>query len=453
MLTISDILSLTRGRLLAGDLKAKVSSVSTDTRTLAPGALFVTLKGKNFDGHRFVSLAIRKGAAALLVSRPVLLSPRVSVPVICVNDPQKAYGDLARGFRERFKIPVVAITGSVGKTTTKELIAAVLSSQRRVLKNRGTENNEIGVAKTLLGLRPRHQVAVLEFGTNHFGEIARLASIGRPTVAVLTNIGESHLEFLKDRRGVFKEKSALVKALEPKDTVLYNSDDDLLRTLGKKHAARSTITFALDRDASYRATNIIFKKDHLCFSVGRHAFCLKTLSRDNVNNALAAIAIGRLFGLSWKTIAQALRRAKFPRGRQNILKVSGVVIIDDTYNANPTSVAGALATLRRFPSSGKRIFVFGDMRELGTAASRAHGKIGKLAAAHKVDLLLTYGRWSRRTSQEATKNNISCIHCKTHDAVVRELRKAACPGDVILVKGSRGMRMEKVVEKIKPFHF
>jgi len=451
MMTVGDIVRCSRGRLLKGDAQKEIANISTDTRTLAKGSLFVALKGKNFDGHKFVEEALKKGASALLVSRRINV-PSNPVSVIRVQDTLRAYGDLARYHRTRFSIPVVAITGSVGKTTTKELLGSVLASRYNIIKNYQTENNEIGVAKTVLGLRSRHQIAVLEFGTNHFGEIRRLACIGQPTVAVLTNIGESHLEFLKDRRGVFKEKSDIFKYLAPQGYIVYNKDDDLLKEIsGKKLSARK-LTFAINKKADYQATRIVFNDKGLSFYVNRRQFFLQTLSRENIYNALAAIAVGRLQGLSWEKIRRSLAGAAFPKGRQNIFKANGVWVIDDTYNANPTSVASALRTAGRFEIKGKRFFIFGDMRELGTASKKAHEHIGDLVVENKIDVLLTYGRWSKLTSQKVRSKVLSC-HFLSHEEILNILKKSLSPGDLVLVKGSRGMRMEKIAEKIKTFHF
>ncbi len=452
MLAIKDILVYAKGHLVSGNATATISGISTDTRSLKKGDLFLALKGKNFNGHAFIHEAIRKGAGALLISEK-LSSARVSIPVISVKDTLMAYGDLARGYRERFSIPIVAITGSVGKTTTKELAAKVLSARFRLLKNYQTENNEIGVAKTLFNLEVKHKLAVLEFGTNHFGEIKRLASIGKPTVAVLTNIGESHLEFLKNRQGVFKEKSDIFKKFISQDCIVYNRDDDFLRTIDRRVTPCKKVTFAIERKALYQAKDIVFNSKGLSFYVRRHKFSLKTLSRENIYNGLAAIALGRVFGLPWALIARSLSRASFPKGRQNICNVSGVCLIDDTYNANPTSVASALMTLQRFSTKGRKFFIFGDMRELGVVSARAHKKVGQLAAKHSVDFLLAYGPWSKHTCAEAKKKRIVCFHCRTHNEIIRELKKNLHPGDVVLVKGSRGMHMEKVVYKIKALHF
>lgn len=445
-MTINDILKYTGGILLQGSAAKKVSGISTDTRTLKKGQLFVALIGKNFDGHKFLDDAAKKQAAAFLISRKVLI-PKGVTAILC-KDTTTAYSDIASGYRSRFKIPVVGITGSVGKTTTKELMAEVLSKRFCILKNYMTENNEIGVSKTLFKLTPYHQAVVLEFGTNHFGEIERLSAVGQPTIAVLTTIGDSHLEFLKNKQGVFREKSKIFLRTKTCHAVVYNNDDPWLRKISCLAGRLRKITFGIDTPAKFRAQKIAYSQTGLSFYVGRERFSLKTLSRENIYNALAVIAVGRLLGISYESIRRSLACAAFPKGRQNITRADGVWLIDDTYNANPTSVASALHTLSRFPSKGKRFFVFGDMLELGKASASAHRKIGNLAIKHHVDHLFTFGRWSKLASN-AVEKKIASHHFVSHKNIVSVLKKNVCPGDVILFKGSRGMHMEKAVEMFK----
>jgi len=452
MFTIEEVCFCTHGKLLSGDAKLRMKGVSTDTRTLRPGALFVALKGKNFDGHKFVQIAVAKKARALLVSDKASL-PKASIPVILVSDTLKAYCALARYHRERFSIPVIALTGSAGKTTTKELLAQVLSQRFRLLKNFQTENNEIGVAKTLLQLRKSHELAILEFGTNHFGEIERLTRMGQPTMVLLTNIGDSHLEFLKSRQGVFREKSGIFRYSSRLKDIFYNADDVWLKKIGSKYKNASATTFSINKKSHYQARKIMLSGFLLSFSVGKENFCLKISSRDNIYNALAAIAFGKRFHITSALIKRSLQQVKFPQGRQNVLKVNGRWIIDDTYNANPTSVASALRSLELFPAKGKKFFVFGDMRELGKASRRAHQAIGALSAGCGVDMLLTYGSWSKLTISEAGKKGIPGCHCISYEEIVKHLVHQTLPGDVILIKGSRGMRMESVIEKLRACHF
>lgn len=432
---------------MQGDAGKKVSGISTDTRTLKKGQLFIALIGKNFDGHKFLSIAVQKKAAVLLVSKKVQAAQGVAV-ILC-KDTTEAYSDIAHGYRKKFSIPVIAITGSVGKTTTKELMAEVLLKRFCLLKNYQTENNEIGVSKTLLKLTARHKAVVLEFGTNHFGEIERLATVGEPTVAVLTTIGDSHLEFLKNRQGVFREKSSIFRATNTCRMIIYNNDDPWLCRIKKLCPRARKITFGIDKAATYQAKNISFSLKGLSFCVGRTQFSLKTLSRENIYNALAVVAVGRLMGLSNDVIKRSLARADFPRGRQNISRMGGAWVIDDTYNANPTSVASALQTLARFPSKGKRFFVFGDMLELGKASAKAHRMIAALAKKNNVSRVLTFGRWSKLTTQAAVRVGVNARHFKSHDEIVHELRKSLKSGDVVLVKGSHSMRMDQVVEKLR----
>ncbi len=452
MFTIEEILSCTNGKILSSCSKLRVRGVSTDTRTIRPGDLFVALKGKNFDGHQFIKKAIRKKASALLVSQKISL-PHVRIPIVVVKDTLRAYCAIAKYHRERFSIPVIALTGSVGKTTTKELTGKVLSSHFCLLKNFQTENNEIGVAKTLLQLNDKHELVVLEFGTNHFGEIERLTRMGQPTIAILTNIGDSHLEFLKDRHGVFKEKSNIFRCSPRMECIIYNADDDWLKTIGVRHPKADVLRFSINSRSHYQAKNIKAKGMQTVFQVGREEFSLKTLSKDNVYNALVAIALGHKFRVPYAQIKRSLWSFRFPKGRQNILKINGRWIIDDTYNANPTSVSSALNVLELFPSSGKKCFVFGDMKELGRSSRIAHQRVGRLSADKGVKLFLTFGAWSQIASEQARKYGVESYHCSRQEMIVEYLAQKTLPADVILIKGSRGMHMEHIVNKIQACHF
>ncbi|HOD11498.1 MAG TPA: UDP-N-acetylmuramoyl-tripeptide--D-alanyl-D-alanine ligase [Candidatus Omnitrophota bacterium] len=452
MFTIEEILFCTNGKIVNSYPALRVRGVSTDTRTIRPGDLFVALSGKNFDGHQFIKNAISKKASALLVSKKILL-PHARIPTIIVEDTLQAYCALAKYHRARFSIPVIALTGSVGKTTTKELLGKVLSSHFHLLKNFQTENNEIGVAKTLLQLNNKHSLAVLEFGTNHFGEIERLARMGQPTIAILTNIGDSHLEFLKNRQGVFKEKSNIFRCSPRLECIVYNSDDDWLATIGIRYPKTDVLRFSIDKKSHYQAKNITAKGMRITFQVGSEKFSLKTLSKENVYNALVAIALGRKFRVPYAQIKRSLWNFRFPKGRQNILKVSGRWVIDDTYNANPASVSSALNALELFPSSGKKYFVFGDMKELGRSSRTAHQRVGRLSADKGVKVLLAYGTWSRIASEQACKHGVESHHYSRQEKIVEYLMQNTLPADVILIKGSRGMRMEHIVNKLQACHF
>lgn len=445
-LTIKEILKATGGRLQQGSAALRVQKVRINSRLVRPGDVFVAIIGKRLDGHRFVKEALARGARAVIVSRKNMqCTPGVAVVV--VRDTTRALGEMARAHRLKFSIPVIAITGSAGKTTTKEMIAAVLQTRYRVLKNDGTENNQIGVPVTLLRLRPAHQIAVLEVGTNQPGDIRWLTHVVSPDAAVLTNIGESHLEKLKTPAGVFREKFELVKGLRKPGKVIFNADDVFLRKIPQKTKKLNMISYALRSSARYRAGDMtINARGQMGFVVNqREALRLKAASPVSIYNALAAVACGRLFQIKWVDIRRALQRFENPPGRQVIRRFHGCQLIDDTYNANPVSVRSALQTLCAMP--GRRIAVCADMLELGPRSQRLHEEVGAFTAGLPLDMFFTYGRWAQYIGKAAARENKRLVveHCSSLGVLCQRLAKACRRGDAILVKGSRGMKMERVV--------
>lgn len=442
-----------------GGTSRVIKGVSIDSRTVKKGDLFIAIKGKRFDGHRFVKEAIRRGALGVVVEKSVRNQiPKGDCPYFYVKDTVRALGQLARSHRDQFDIPVIAITGSAGKTTTKEMVAAVLKSRFHVLKNTGTENNHIGVALTLLKLRSAHDVVVVELGTNRFGDIRWLTYVANPTVALLTNIGESHLELLKSPRQVFREKSALVKGMAKEGTVILNKDDCFLRTLLSRKTQQRMISFGIEKRCDYQAKGLKVNKNHtLQFKVNRsRSMSIPTPVTANVYNLLAALSTGRLFRVPYADMAKAMKRFRFNEGRQAIKKVHGFWLIDDTYNANPVSLRSALGTLSSFnKGQGRRILVCADMLELGSRSKDLHRSMGRLAADSGVDLILTYGKFSEGVSRAAHLKNpgIPVFHSSRLSGIHKKLLSFCRPGDTILVKGSRGMRMERTIHFLgKKFH-
>jgi len=450
--TVEEIITATRGRLVSGERARKIRRVVINSRQVRPGDLFIAIKGHRLDGHKFIRAAVRRGARAVLVSRS-----RVSVPaavtVIRVKDTTRALGLLARHHRERFTLPVIGITGSTGKTTTKEMIAAVLRPHFRVLVNKGTENNQIGVPLTLLNLKSSHQIVVIELGTNCPGDIAWLTDIAQPTVAVFTNIGNSHLELLKSPAKVFLEKVTLAKGMKPKGTIIFNKDDHYLQKIPRIIKNKKLVTYGIAARADVRAGAVSVGADRkAAFLVkGRHKFVLGTPAVSNVLNALAAICCGRLFNISYNNININIRRCPNPPGRQSVERVEGCWVINDSYNANPLSFYSALKTLSVWRTRGRRILVCGDMLELGPQAKRLHEKVGKAAADAGVDLILSLGPMARHIGKAAKKRNrgISVYHGRKPSCLHSRILQYACPGDVFLVKGSRGMKMERTVQFLR----
>ncbi len=449
--TIKEIIKATQGTLLQGDASSNVSGVSSDTRMIKEGNLFIALKGPNFDGHSFLSMAVQKGAKALVVSQKPRDRFSEKIDIILVADTRKALGSIAGFHRKRFKIPVIAITGSSGKTTTKEMLAAVLTKRYNVLKNIATENNDVGVPSTLLKLNHDHDIAVLEFGTNHFGEIRWLTQVTSPTVSILLNIGESHLEYFKSLSGVFKEKFDIVRFMKKPGVVIYNKDDRFLKKIPEKKIFGRKISFGLQRPADFLAQEIeIVRHQFLRFKINTNSFQIQAPIWHNVYNALATISCARLFKVSWVDIEIVLKEFSFPKGRQVFHSIGSLNVIDDTYNANPVSFRSAVRTLQDLDSKGRKILLCADMLELGEKSRDLHREVGGLVASAEFDFVFSIGRLAQLITQEVRKKKVSrAFHFSTIERLTKELKDILRPGDTILVKGSRGMHLEKIVDFLK----
>ena len=450
MLTIQEIKKITKGTVVQERVLSTVTGVSIDSRKIKKGNVFIAIKGTRFDGHDFIRKAMRDGATAVVVSKRIVCPSDITV--IRVVDTTKALGQIAAWHRKGFRIPVIAITGSTGKTTTKEMVASVLEKRFKVLKNIGTENNQYGVPLTLLKLNSSHQIAVLELGTNQPGDIRWLAKIARPTIGIFTNIGESHLERLKSPAGVLREKAQLIKYMEPGGIIIVNGDDRYLATISKKCKGKKIIRFGFEKDVDYRASHVAIRSNQcLDFRVKRNAIKINSAVTHNIYNALAAISCGLACKIRYNDIVAALNHFRFCGGRQEIRKTGRFWLIDDTYNANPMSLKSAIRTLSTFHISCKRIFVCADMLELGPRSVALHRSAGKMIGESGVDVVLTIGRHARYIAQGLNrfKGNIKALHCRDLGEVQRRLKEFCRPGDAVLVKGSRGMHMERIVKFLK----
>ena len=349
----------------------------------------------------------------------------------------------------QFKIPVIGVTGSNGKTTVKDMIAKVLSSKFNVLKNERTRNNHIGVPSTLLKLNNSHQICVVEMGANHRGEIRLLADIARPTIAVVTNIGPSHLEFLKDLKGVFRAKREILGILNRDSLVLLNGDDEYLSTI--KGEPFKIMKFGFNEKNDFRASGVSTEGNKIKFTLNdRSRFELNLLGAHNIYNALCAIAVAYNFDISYLDTKKALLEYSLPRMRLDVKCMGGITVINDTYNSNPLSMKSALETLREYPAKVKWI-VSADMLELGEREKEFHSLVGETIARSGFDGLITFGDLSRHTSSRALECGMGrdkVWHCSSREEVAGILKKIARAGDCILVKGSRSMKMEEVVEKL-----
>jgi len=440
MMTLSEIARGVHGELCGGD--ARITGVSIDTRTLNRGELFVAIRGPNFDGHDFVAAAAEAGAAGAIVQSGV----GADLPQIRVEDSVKALGDLAATWRERFSIPVIAVTGSNGKTTVKEMTGSIMSARAPALVSTGNLNNQIGVPLVLCGLRPEHQAAVVEMGMNRRGEIGRLSRIARPTVVVITNASAAHLQGVGTVEAVADEKGDILCGLGAGGVAVLNRDDAFYEYWRRMAGGNAVLSFGFDAAAEVRAT------DHAAGS-GRFRLHLRDRAcdvdlplagRHNVANALAAAAAAFAAGAELAQIRRGLEDTAPLQGRLcERPGPGGSVILDDTYNANPASVEAGIAVLAARP--GRRILVLGDMGELGSDAARFHEQAGALARERGIDELHAVGEMG---AAAAAAFGSAGRHHSDRGALVALLEGAAAEGTTILVKGSRFMRMDEIANAL-----
>lgn len=450
---VKELLKVTRGRLVSGspDIEIDPPKVSTDSRTIMRGGFFVAIKGPNFNGNAFVEKAFEKGAIGALVTVSRMRCDDERRIIIQVQDTMKALQAVASHHRMKFRIPVIGITGSNGKTTVKEMIWSILSAKYNVLKNEGTRNNHIGVSQTLLGLEASHEICILEMGMNHKGEIRLLSDIAKPNIAVITNIGPSHLEFLGGLNSVLEAKREILESLDKGAIAIMNGDDEYLSKI--RSGRFGIVRFGLGDSNDFRATNISTGKHNIKFVLNDMIkFELNLLGPHNIYNALAAIAIGTRFDISYESMRRSLFSYKPSYMRLNLKEtVNGIGIIDDTYNSNPSSMRSALEALKNYPAKARWV-VSGDMLELGAYGRDFHKMVGRMVARSNAKGLLTFGRLSKATLSEARncgmdKDNL--WHCSTHGEIARIIKRVTKGGDVVLIKGSRAMKMEEVIEKLK----
>ncbi len=452
-----DAVAWTQGALVRGAADALLCGVSIDTRTLAPGELFVAIAGPRHDGHDHLGDALTRGAAGVLVARGRALPAGLpaGLPVVAVDETTRALGRLAAGHRAGFSGALVAITGSNGKTTTKEMCGAILAAAGPCLRTAGNLNNHFGLPLTLLHRAPEHRFAVVEIGMNHRGEIAPLAAIARPTVALVTNVGTAHIEHLGSRDEIAREKGDLLAALGPEGTGVIPADDDFADALAARVRGR-VLRFGRGPGADVRAGRVAAEAAGFRFELGTpegsaRAF-VPGLGETAVSNALAAAAAALAAGASLAHVVLGLARHRPVAGRLERRELAGgAVLIDDSYNANPQSMEVALRMLAGSPAAGRRIAVLGDMGELGGASDKAHREAGRLAAQLGLDRLFALGPQALRVAAGAREAGMSAarIHVgASHEEVAETLRGELAAGDWVLVKGSRSMRMERIAESL-----
>jgi len=454
-LIYKEILDLTDEKIFTGDLTKKITGISTDSRNIKIGNLFIPLKGEKYDGEMFLSSAIKNGASGILTRevKSIDLFKNTEAVVIYVRDTLLALHKIASYYRDKFDIPVIAVTGSSGKTTTKDMIAQILTKKYNILKTQGNFNNEIGLPLTIFQLKKDHNIAVVEMGMSGLGEIKILKGIAKPNVAVFTNIGVAHIEKLGSKENILKAKSELIEDFDDKKVIILNADDEMLIKLKGKLNSKY-YDYGIN-NGKIRATNIRtennFTKYDLYINNNIKTVYLSVPGIHNVYNSLAAICTGIEFNVDIDLMIDALKDYKPEKMRLNIINTDKFVIIDDAYNANPDSMKAAITVLKDL-NAKRKVAVLGDMLELGHLSEEAHKEIGKYAVESGVDVILAFGANSKFIAEEAIKfgkNNKNIFYCSSKNEIYEILKNILKEGDLILVKGSRGMEMEDVVKFIQ----
>ena len=451
-MSLSEIVSAVGGSF-GYPADALIGSISTDTRKITAGSVFIALKGDNFDGHDFAPDAMKLGAEAVITERQI-----DGAKCIIVDSTVKALQELAHYYRMKFDIPLVGITGSVGKTTTKDMIYCVLARKFKTLKTQGNHNNEVGMPQTLLELDSSYEAAVIEMGMNHVGEMSRLSTCSAPTLCVITNIGVSHIENLGSQENILKAKLEILDGAAPDAPLVLNRDDKLLAGIDLR-GTREAIYYSLKKkDCGIYASNIVPEDGKISFTINyngsKYPAVINVLGEHNVRNALAAFTVGVSVGIDPAECAAGVADYR-PEGlRQNIRKVKGAAFVVDCYNAAPDSMRAALSVLSQVEvaEGGKRICVLADMLELGKKAASYHKQVGEYVASAKADMLLCFGENSVYYIEGAVRKGMpreACMHFDSRGELSAYLSGCLKEGDAVLFKGSRGMKLEEVIESLE----
>ena len=442
-LRVSEIAKVCGGEF---NIDTEITSVAIDTRKIEKGCLFICIKGERFDAHRFIDEAFEKGAAAVMISEDV----KIDKPYIKVDDTAKQMLSLAGYYRSKFDIPIVALTGSVGETTTKEFTHLVVNSKYKAIKTLGNLNNEIGLPQMLFMLDSSTEAAVIEMGMNHFGEIHRLSTATQPTVGIITNIGVSHIENLGSREGILEAKLEILDGLKKGAPLLLNGDNDLLSTV--KNDDYKIYFYAVDNDADFKAVDIKENPNTTSFTVQyfgkEQKITIPAIGKHNVYNALAAFAVGILLDIDAETAADALKTYEPSGMRQKVVEINGITSIEDCYNASPDSMKAGITTLAGIQAC-KKIAVLSDMLELGEYSEQAHYDVGTMVAENKIDYLLCVSNDAKYIVDGARDNGLLNAYLfDSKQSLTDKLFEIAEKGDAVLFKASRGMKLEEVISEI-----
>jgi len=455
-MTLGNIAKACHGTLIEGNAELEIEDVVTDSRQVREKDLFLAIKGEHVDGHRFIPQVMKAHAAAVVCERK---PEEESGPYILVENVLQALQDMALFYRNTLKIPLIGVTGSVGKTSSKEFIASVINEKFHVLKTEGNYNNEIGVPLTLLKIREDHEAAVIEMGINHFGEMRRLGHMVRPDIMVFTNIGDCHLEFLGTRDGILRAKTEVFEEMDEASCVIINGDDDKLTGISEVHGKRP-IRFGFSESNDFYADHMTAEGlygSHVRIQIPGDEFevMVPLPGEHMVRNALAATAVGIQLGLSIEEIAAGISHAKSTGGRSNIIQTEKYTLIDDCYNANPASMCAAIDLL--IQADTRKVAILGDMFELGSNSDLMHAKIGRYAVEKGIDVLICVGEASLEMAKEAeeAENGIpgsgkkEIHYYPDKEKMIDELPELLSRGDTILIKASHGMEFQKIVNMLK----
>jgi UDP-N-acetylmuramoyl-tripeptide--D-alanyl-D-alanine ligase len=454
--TLGSIAEWTGGVLLCGERNSEIQSITTDSRELGKNSLFVPIAGERFDGHRFIDELVKSGSIAAFLTTSDehdKLARAYHMGAILCEDTLRAYGAIASHHRSSVKATVIGITGTNGKTTTKELLWAILNRKSMTLKNEKNYNNEIGVPYTLLGLKDEHKWAVIEMGMNHTGEIDRLSGIAKPDMALITNVGEGHLEFLGTILDVANAKSEIMNRMADGSAIILNRDTQYFELLrGKAEKRNMKIkTFGLSDEADVKPDSYKLSVDSIAFKYGNDEYAVPLYGIHNIYNALAAMTAAMELGVDTGFIKDAFMEFKNIDMRSQIVAGRDFTIINDTYNSNPLSAGYALKSLAEIFPGRRRIAIFSDMKELGSSSERLHKDLGKQAALAGINMLFSWGEMAENITLGAIEcgfRNDMALHFKTKSGLIDHARNNLTHNDVVLIKGSRSMKMEEVVEAL-----
>lgn len=453
MLTVKEIVKSTNGNLKNGDDNIYVKNIVIDSRLAKENTAFVAIVGENNDAHKYIDSAYELGCRVFIVNEGKNIDIKADMNIIEVKNTSKSLGDIANYYKNKFDIPFVGITGSVGKTTTRDMVYAALSSEKITLKNEKNFNNHFGVPLTLFNLNSDYECAVIEMGMSGFGEIEYLANIVKPKIAVISNIGLSHVENLGSQEGIFKAKMEIATYFDKENTLIVNGDDKFLATLKNEEKDYKLITFGFDKENDIYCISYNMTEDDIEFkcSVNKKVYdiTIPTVGKHNIYNAMAAIAVGIEMGIKIDSIKKGLSNFKATGMRQDIRKIGKNTVINDVYNASPDSMEASLSILGRYKE--RKIAVLGDMLEMGELSEYGHRRVGK-ACVENTDFIITVGQNSKFINKEAEENGFNkekSMHFETLEEAKSYLDKLIKDKDIILFKASRGMKFEKFVEHLE----